>query len=331
MDSKLIHSNPEVYLVKNSPSRKSQFSVNCFLLRNDDEWLIIDTGPPSKWSEGILRKALREHKINARNAKVFLTHFHADHAGLAKKIASTGMKVYAGQAEYDRTNRKTATKHGRSLYSKLLEVGVPRIEALVTSVVAIYGGKQPKTSEEITLMQENDQISVGSLKLQVVDTSGHTQGHLSLYEPQSKILFGGDHILYGIAPSIEYFFGEGNGIVTYLDHLDKIGTLPIAHYYHSHGVIRADHHERITELKAHHCARLKDAESIINDNPGIRGFDLICRLRWSAPGSTWTSRPYVKRAFILMQGLSVLELLVKQGRVQRILDDQKKYRYRISK
>ncbi len=63
---------------------------------------------------------------------------------------------------------------------------------------AFPGGiQQRKVAREI---RDGEILDFGSLKLQVLHTPGHTPGHISLYEPEERILFAGDIDLSSFGP-----------------------------------------------------------------------------------------------------------------------------------
>ena len=59
-------------------------------------------------------------------------------------------------------------------------------------------------------MKEGDEVEVGSARLRVLETPGHTRGHISYYAPEAKALFCGDtlfalgcgRLLEGDAPTM---------------------------------------------------------------------------------------------------------------------------------
>ncbi|WP_270298379.1 MBL fold metallo-hydrolase, partial [Eggerthella sinensis] len=120
-----------------------------------------------------------------------------------------------------------------------------------------------------------DAIDVGRYRFRVVETPGHTPGHLSLYEPQSRILFSGDHVLFVISPSIALFPDGADGLQAYLDSLDKVRRLACRRLFVSHGEPRDDFEARIDWLAAHHLERLDETRAIVRENPGLAGEEVI--------------------------------------------------------
>ncbi len=69
------------------------FPTNCFLLRTENGYLLIDTGYPEKY--GIFVKELEKRNIKLTAIKyLLLTHYHDDHTGFAAEIVkNTGAKI----------------------------------------------------------------------------------------------------------------------------------------------------------------------------------------------------------------------------------------------
>ena len=157
------------------------------------------------------------------------------------------------------------------------------------------------------LLHDGDTVTVGRWEFKVVETPGHTPGHLSLFHPESRILFGGDHALFVISPSIALFADGQDGLQTYFDSMQKVQNLGISQLYHSHGPIRDGFEERFTWLVEHHEARLAEAEGIIARIPHLTGYKIIRTLKWNVPFDEWDDIPIMQRWCILTPGHRVPE------------------------
>jgi glyoxylase-like metal-dependent hydrolase (beta-lactamase superfamily II) len=86
-----------------------------------------------------------------------------------------------------------------------------------------------------TKLSDNDEINTGNRKLQVVYTPGHTLGHLSLYEPEEKVLICGD-LFHKLDVGWVNIFREGAGsIQRSMESLDRLSALRIDKAYSGHG------------------------------------------------------------------------------------------------
>ena len=161
-----------------------------------------------------------------------------------------------------------------------------------------------------------DTVTVGRYELQVVETPGHTPGHLSLFEPQSRILFGGDHALFVISPSIALFPRDGDGLRAYLDSIKRVQNLHISQLFHSHGPIRPDFEQRLDWLAQHHLKRLDEVCGIVARNPRLSGYQIIRAIRWNVPFDDWEDIPIMQRYIMLTQGIVYLKHLVADGSIK---------------
>ena len=153
--------------------------VNAYLIVDADGLTLIDTGMPGS-NKKILEYVSSLGKVPADLKRIILTHSDLDHiGGLAALKTATNARTYASTIEADGIARGKSTRppKGRSLRRLLLTLLRPMVKARPVNV-----------DEKL-----NDGQSLPVLGgLRVVDTSGHTPGHISLFSPSAKILFGGD-------------------------------------------------------------------------------------------------------------------------------------------
>ena len=159
--------------------------VNCYLIVDPDGLTLIDTGLAGnankicKYVTGLGRK-LSDVK------RIVITHADGDHVGsLAALKTLTGARVYASSAEVE------AISAGRS--SRDLRADNVLLK-LVFAITVYFFKAQPAQVDE--LVTEGQVLPVlGGLR--VVETFGHTPGHISLFAPSSGILFVGDSLVSG--------------------------------------------------------------------------------------------------------------------------------------
>lgn len=94
------------------------------------------------------------------------THCHVDHIGGNKFFPDA--KIYAH------------------------ELDAPDIETGSKKTLWHFGFQAPLTFPVAKRVKEGDVINTGEYSLTVIHTPGHTEGSMSLYEPEKKILFSGD-------------------------------------------------------------------------------------------------------------------------------------------
>lgn len=152
--------------------------VNAFIV-NADVITLIDTGTPG--GAATLLDAVRAKGRDPREIRrILLTHRHSDHAGNAAELArATGAEVHVAPADApyiserrEQPKPRAATALGRAM--------VPYV------TVALPWELEPVPAQQ-TLVEG---ARVGPFR--VIETPGHTAGHVSLLWEVRGILFTGD-------------------------------------------------------------------------------------------------------------------------------------------
>lgn len=155
--------------------------VNCYLVADDDGLTLIDTMiPRCGWA--IMRAAQAEGGLDAKIARIVLTHAHGDHVGSLDALAE----------HYPDAEVIISTREERLLRKdKSLDPGEPR-----DKVSGGYPGTETKPTRTVSA---GDRIG----SLEVVATPGHTPGHIALLDTRDRTLYCGDvySTLGGVATS----------------------------------------------------------------------------------------------------------------------------------
>jgi glyoxylase-like metal-dependent hydrolase (beta-lactamase superfamily II) len=151
-------------------------SVNCFLVRENDGFTLVDTGLPG--SAAKILAAARDGGAEIR--RIALTHAHGDHVGslaaLHEQLPDAEVLVPARDARFLRGDRS-------------LDPDEPQVK---------LRGSYPEVDVEPTrLLSAHDRVG----SLEVVPSPGHTPGHVSLRDTRDGTLVAGDafQTLGGIA------------------------------------------------------------------------------------------------------------------------------------
>jgi len=158
--------------------------ANPYIIVEDDGLTVIDAGLPR--SEKKILAFIESLGKSAGDVKrIIITHADLDHfGGLAALQRASGARTYASQIEADaiakgESSRELAPK-GFSLRRVLFAIIGPLMKATPVQV------------DEIIAEGQTLPILGG---LQVLETPGHTPGHISLYAPVAGILFCGDSMV----------------------------------------------------------------------------------------------------------------------------------------
>jgi hydroxyacylglutathione hydrolase len=140
--------------------------INAYLLGD----VLVDTGV--KQSGKKIARLLGERSISA----IALTHAHGDHAGAMAGLATRfGVPVWCGAAD------REAAESGRLVLSPRLRR--PRLRALAGGAAAFDGTPVART------LAEGDELAAG---FTVLDTPGHSPGHVSFWRESDRTLICGD-------------------------------------------------------------------------------------------------------------------------------------------
>lgn len=160
----------------------SNASIYQYLIVENGQITLIDTGLPM-FSRSLIRTITNmDHKAALR--LILITHADGDHYGSAKQLSETyrcPIAASAPEAAAISSGRMSRELKARNVFDRLLfSVALPLFAAAAAPVAQII---------------EPGQILPLLGGLQVLDSAGHTPGHLSFYQPERQILFAGDSII----------------------------------------------------------------------------------------------------------------------------------------
>ena len=96
-----IYENPAVYRVDVPLPDNPLKNLNCYVVQDSGETLIIDTGFNRKECLDALLEGLAELDADWEKTNLFLTHLHADHTGLAPTLMKDKPgKMYMSRVDY---------------------------------------------------------------------------------------------------------------------------------------------------------------------------------------------------------------------------------------
>jgi|tagenome__1003787_1003787.scaffolds.fasta_scaffold20500149_2 hydroxyacylglutathione hydrolase len=153
---------PDVFHIPLTPRN----GVNAYLIGD----VLVDTGLPT--SAGTLKKAAQQKGVKT----IALTHAHGDHGGSARKLRDElGLQVWVGAKD------REATESGKAVKKD------PFNAPVIDTISGVLGNFKPVPVDRV--LSESDELAAG---FTVLDTPGHSPGHVSFWRAEDKVLICGD-------------------------------------------------------------------------------------------------------------------------------------------
>ncbi|OPY90105.1 MAG: Hydroxyacylglutathione hydrolase [Syntrophus sp. PtaU1.Bin208] len=234
--------------------------IMSFVLVSGKKITLIDTDLDIPEGFSTLEGALQQiGRSPADIGQIFLTHYHADHCGLAGRLKEmSGARIYLSEADAEAIENQNRTE---ALFQHLRafcrEQDFP--EDLVASLQELHayftGVTFPFEVDEY--LAPHSWHTSGHRTFQVIPVPGHTRGQVCFHFPREALLLSGDHVLPEITPnlSIDLFHPEWHPLESFLESLQRVKKLTADRTFPSHGEVIQDLQARIEEMEAHHEER----------------------------------------------------------------------------
>lgn len=191
--------------------------VNIYLLEDADGWTLVDTGMKTKPCREAWEMLLAGPLAGKPVTRVFVTHNHPDHIGLAGWLC-------------ERTGSPLVTTRTSFLYAKMLQLDgwddLP-VDAVRFYRRAGYGEAELQRARDrapfgfskvcgplplgFHRIAEDDVLRIGGRDWRVVIGHGHAPEHAMLWCEAEKLLLSGDQILPRITSNIGVYATEPEG------------------------------------------------------------------------------------------------------------------------
>ena len=192
-------------------------NVNCYIVTNKDEAILIDTGR-KKYREKILEKC-KEYHVSL----IVLTHGHMDHCQNAAYLANA-LRIPVAMSEKDMDmipdNRKQPMSAKTFLGKIVLLVSLSSFEKDSLDVF-----------EPTIYLKNGDNLNEYGIDAKVVELPGHTNGSIGL-EIEGDKLFVGDALMNMFYPMVSMLYVDEQEMLSTAKNISELGERTI---YFGHG------------------------------------------------------------------------------------------------
>ncbi|MEK4521851.1 MBL fold metallo-hydrolase [Psychrobacillus sp. FSL W7-1493] len=213
--------------------------VNAYLIKGD-VLTLVDAGPKTEQALVALKSGINEAGYDLNDIEqVILSHHHPDHSGWIEAFEKAQILGHKYNQVWLRKDQEFLSYHDEFYYNCLVEEGVPEqylkwIEKMRRPLNFI--GNRSLDA----MLKEGDTIP-GHPNMQVLETLGHAQSHISLWDEQNGVLIGGDLILEKISsnpliePPLDKSAPRPKSMLQYNEALKRVQALGVQKVYSGHG------------------------------------------------------------------------------------------------
>ncbi len=252
--SRVMEIAPDIWMIEgyiSSNFLKNPPSCNCFVLRDGDLVLLVDTGTYGFYREPILQILRRYRKEGARRLVLMLTQGHFDHVGNNDLILEAGyddVRFLLPEVElttidlYNHWNNEAVElleyynpfrmlpMEGPTIVPNLasrLSIDLARAIFRLNTKILFRGIKTLADRAEVLPPESRVRKQFGDVELRgwevgrffAVHDGTHSPGHISFYDPEQKVFLTGDATLEINPP---FFNGSMDACIEYMGRFRRL-------------------------------------------------------------------------------------------------------------
>ena len=296
--------------------------VNCYLLEGDPLTL-VDAGPRSEKSMQGLEEGVRAtgHEL-ADIELVVATHQHVDHVGqIAPLVERSGAEVAAIDILAPRLAEFTwgSEQEDQMAVDLMVRYGVSRdIANMLKEVTASF--RELGAPVRVTRpFAAGETLTMGSREYETYHRPGHSPSDTVFWDPERKLMFGGDHLLSHISSNpliskpLDGSPGRTKSLVNYRASLRETAAMPVEIMLSGHGLAITNHAELIGKRLASDDRRTEKIFRLVSEGHGSPH---------GIANAIWGDIALTQAYLTLSEVVGHLDILVDAGRVVEIVGDE---------
>ena len=293
--------------------------VNLYLIE-DDPLTLVDAGPNSGRSLDELEGQLESlgHRVEDIGL-VLITHQHIDHIGLVSIVARrSGAEVAAIEplARFVESYGDHMAAQDAFASELMLRNGIaPDVVQALQSVSLAFRAWGAR-ADVSRVLHDGEPVELRDRRLEVHLRPGHSPTDTVFYDPDSRRLLAGDHLLAHISSNPLVTPAPGSGerpqaLVRYLESLTKTRAMEIDVVLPGHGDPIEDHRPLIDSRFELHRRRAEKLYDLIAERP---------RTAHDLAQALWGNVAVTQAFLTLSEVLGHTDILLNEGRVREVED-----------
>ncbi|MGZ3580089.1 MAG: MBL fold metallo-hydrolase [Syntrophales bacterium] len=234
--------------------------VHVFAHVYDGSVSLFDTGMNTPETFSTLEESLKSIGKGIRDVeRIFITHFHTDHCGIAGRIQEiSGAAIAMSKMDALRIRRDQKKGLNFDQVKKFYNEQGLREEIIDDLLELLSSFRKATIPFKVnTNLEDHGSHRVGDRDFEVISVPGHTSGQVCFFFRREGILLSGDHILPEITPNLspDPYNPGFRPLRSFLDSLGQVEDLPAVKVYPAHGDPFPNLKARVEEIREHHRER----------------------------------------------------------------------------
>jgi glyoxylase-like metal-dependent hydrolase (beta-lactamase superfamily II) len=220
--------------------------VNVYALEDEGGWALFDCGIGTPEGEAALRAGAAEHGIDLRRCtRLFVSHGHVDHYGLAQTLSEeSGARVFIHPEDGPKAVGPDGWDARAPLYRTFLRhAAVPEEQVERLAAMGRFSGKYSRRiePERVSPLSAGQRFKFRQFEAEVLHLPGHTPGLVCLWDSEHRVLFADDHVLAKTSPNpfLEVLgdnpLRTGRALVHYFASIRRVMALDVDWVLPGHG------------------------------------------------------------------------------------------------